>query len=704
MTHFWSKIRSTYMICLIGILFMVANLFIFKNEIVGGIGFLLYVIPLSLTLGQKLFAREKIENFLYGFLLLLTELVISGTAIYYVYKITPLLSFLLLLIPLMTCLVLKQKEHIPIDSPTPLAYPISFIIKISLVVLDLFLLHTLYTHRTSDLAASPWLLIDPSFFILYAITTFFLFYNYKHNHSFVHNIILTSLHFFVGISVAAILYPLGYGFDAFIHRVTEQWIQTNGSIFPKQPYYVGQYSLVVLLSNITHIKVFFIDVFLVPVLAATLVPGIVISTLKKWFEPQNNFFFSSFAFWILPFVPFLSLQLTTPHNLVLLFTILLVFLNFSYTKKDISGVLPLLVSLAALITHPLIGAPGFLFTAAIYIMKKFEDRKKLVISILSLLFFTLCFLLPILFTLNGLRIGKSLPALTNPFTHFSIFLELFKRPYWYAQTGPLRFEILYFCERLIVPVVLLFAVWGFVQYKKSEKSLLSWIFPLTTLGLFIDAWLLRSWIIFPDVVAYEQGDYPMRLIYTSIIFLLPFAMYGLYLFLKILSRNIRWQNIFIFLLSIVLTVTLYLSYPQRNNKVRFPGYNVTQSDFKAVEWIHQQNSEYNYIVLSNQLISAAALTDYSFAKYFDTPMGQMFYYSIPTGGELYKYYGKMIYEGQKREYMNQAMNVVGVKKAYFVINSYWANSGKIIEQAKRTADSYEVFDEGKVWVFAYTKK
>ncbi len=583
------------------------------------------------------------------------------------------------------------------------------------MALDIFLLLYLYTHRTYDLAASPWLQLGPLFFVVYTLATLLLFYNYKSTRGgqeklSAQNIILTSLHFFVGISVAAIIYPLGYGFDAFIHRATESWIQTHGNIFPKQPYYIGQYSLVVLLSNITQIKISFIDIWLVPVLSAILVPSIVITTLKKITNSSSPLIYISF--WILACVPFLSLHLTTPHNLVLLFTVLIVFLNFSYTKKQIPFHIPFFASCAALVTHPLIGAPVFIFTLTVFLIQKFKNNKKAIITFLILIFISLCLLLPAMFTLNGLRIGKSLPTLSNPITHISSFVDLFQRPYWYADTSPLRFEILYIFERLIVPIVLLLALYGFIQYRKSAKSgsasgenLVLWIFPITALGLFIDAFLLRSWIIFPDVVAYEQGDYPMRLIYTSIIFLLPFAMYGFYSLYQLCTEKIKAKKIFeyslLILIPIILTLTLYLSYPQRNTKVRFPGYNVTQSDFKAIEWIHNKNPEYNYIVLSNQLVSAAALTNYSFAKYFDTPSGQMFYYSIPTGGKLYQYYGKMIYEGQKREYMENAMKTVNVHKAYFVVNKYWANADKIIAGAKQTADSFHVIND-TIWIFEYT--
>ena len=131
--------------------------------------------------------------------------------------------------------------------------------------------------------------------------------------------------------------------------------------------------------------------------------------------------------------------------------------------------------------------------------------------------------------------------------------------------------------------------------------------------------------------------------------------------------------------------------------------NVSLSDFKAVEWIHNDNQEYNYIVLANPLLAAGALTKYNFVKDFDTPQGPVFYYSIPSGGPMFKLYERMLYEGQKREFAEEVMHLTGAKKVYFVVNNYWSNFEKIVEGAKKTADSFYEVDGGKVMIFMYTR-
>ena len=65
----------------------------------------------------------------------------------------------------------------------------------------------------------------------------------------------------------------------------------------------------------------------------------------------------------------------------------------------------------------------------------------------------------------------------------------------------------------------------------------------------------------------------------------------------------------------------------------------------------------------------------------------------------------MLYEGQKREYMDEALELTGADKAYFVVSWYWGSFDGIVEGAKKTANSWEVIsdDSGmeRLWVFVY---
>ena len=127
-----------------------------------------------------------------------------------------------------------------------------------------------------------------------------------------------------------------------------------------------------------------------------------------------------------------------------------------------------------------------------------------------------------------------------------------------------------------------------------------------------------------------------------------------------------------------------------------------------MRWI-EENANENYIALANQQVSAAALREFGFKKYY-TPSpyqgeggGEVFYYPIPTGGPLYQYYLDMVYKKLSRETMNAAMDLVGVKKGYFILNKYWWAFPKILEEAKFEADDWKDFGNGEVYVFEYTR-
>lgn len=690
------------------------NTFFFHQPVLGILFGTLFFGILSFFTGHLAFPFfPRLQKVLFGLLFVFCEIIIAGTLTYYLYKITPLISFFILFVPVVSVGIgaLFSKKSFASPLPREKKEPLGSyarILSMGVVALDTMLLVYLFFHRIFDLAASPWQHVSPAFFGVYAAATAILFWNClreKNKHSF---FLLTSFHLFVGFSVAALMYPLGYGFDAFIHRATEQWIFEHGFISPKTPYYIGQYSLVVILTHITAIPLKYIDIYLLPLLSSLLLPGITIFSFKKSFPHREEY--ASVLFWLIPFFPFLYFHLTTPHNIVVFLTLIAVF----FILLSLLASFPLwplwLVALTALSTHALVGMPLFVVIFFYVIIKNIQNIKRIKIPLI-LLIISLALLLPLLFTLNGIRIHAPLPELDNPIEKIPQFLKIFERPYWYAKTSSWYFEILYFCERMIIPSLLIFSAIGAFAIDKKEKNKHFWIFTSSFLGFFVSAFTLASTIVFPDVVAYEQSDYPLRLLRVSVLFLIPGAMYGVAFCMENLQKIKLVEKkkkilfpLLLITLSLIATVILYLSYPQRNQKVRFPGYNVTLSDIKTVEWIHERHQDYNYIVLANQLVSAAALDTYSFAKYFKTNQGELFYYAIPTGGKLYSYYGKMIYEGQKREYMEEAMDLTGVKTAYFVVNSYWARSSDIIAGAKATADESYSIDDGNVWIFVYHQK
>ena len=154
-------------------------------------------------------------------------------------------------------------------------------------------------------------------------------------------------------------------------------------------------------------------------------------------------------------------------------------------------------------------------------------------------------------------------------------------------------------------------------------------------------------------------------------------------------------------LSCVLSAALYLTYPRHDNYFNSRGYSVSSSDIKAVDWINA-DAKADYIVLANQQVGAAALSRFGFKKYYGA--GQIFYYPIPTSSPLYQYYLDMVYKKPSRETMFKAMDLTGVNLGYFVLNKYWWAFPKILDEAKFRASSWQIIDNGQVYVFKYEKK
>lgn len=694
------------------VLLLVVNFFVFQNSFFGGVVFFLSIFGLIIHLA-KLFYPNKTsgERYLFSALFLFSMLTIVNSVLYYLYKITPTTSLLVFISFSLLFFIPLKKTELVISRVMRRFHRLSKYVKpfqkkyfdyqvFTFLALEIFLFFLVFHYSTTEILVSPWNKTTPLFFILYALTTFFLFSLILFSKiELKTKLVCTISHLFFTFSIAAIMYKLGYGYDGFIHRATEEWIQQNGFITPKNPYYIGQYSMIVWISNLSFIPIFFIDVYFVPFLAALSLPFATMYALKNiWDIPKNIALALTFVF---PFLFFLSLQLTTPHNLLILLFLITILLSLFATKEKKGIVLLFLLCVTGMFTHPLLGAPLLIFIFTKLLLKKIPSIK-LQISVIILFFLVITFLFTFLFALNNYLGGYGLPHIGNPITNFPLFLKLFQRPFWYIKNVSFIFDTLYFFQALIAPLVFLLAIYGLIKTKKFLQHHL--LYLIGFVAFLCAAWFLHSSIHFEGLGAFEQGEYPMRLVKSSILFLLPFSMFGVYQLGMYLKKWKKASPIFLLFASFLVMLALYFAYPQNNPKVRFPGFNVTAHDFHAVEMIQKQAHGVPYITLSNSLVCAATLTKYGFIHYYDVDGFSQFYCSMPSGSPLYILYQKMVYEGTKREYMEKAMQDTGVDKAFFVINKYWSNFPKIVENAKMNSDAWFSVDNEELFVFEYDRR
>jgi len=566
-------------------------------------------------------------------------------------------------------------------------------------------LYILLTHQTTQAIISPWQVVPSYFFIFYGLATALLILiiiKQKNNNGTMEQwnhgaiLLLISLHYFLSFTIAVFIYKLGYGFDPFIHQATMDLINKTGSIDPKPFYYLGQYSLIVILHKITHLPIAWLDKLLVPALAAVYVPFYAWQFFKKKFKDNITSLLLILIILILPFSFFI---LTTPQNLAYLFLLLILLIGLTCQNLYTLNILYLL-ALTSLLIQPIAGLPALLFVILLTIYH--SDKENLKKYFYILIFIVTATILPLAFYFIGKTNSGTLDV--QRWTSLSPLKLIIPN----QENFILNFIYLYsFNLKHIFTILVLAGL--IIAYRYREKCKIFALYLIMSAALLI-SYLLVKLLPFNFLIDYERSNYPDRISLIAAFFLMPFVITALYgLTNKILKQNNIIKLSFLIFLIILITTSLYLSYPCFDRYYNSHGYSVSQNDIDAVHWI-KDNAKEEYIVLANQQVSAAALREFGFAKYYSSPLltkegaqGEVFYYPIPTGGPLYQYYLDMVYEKPSQETMFKAMDLTGVNEAYFVLNKYWWAFPKILAEAKLEADSWQEIEQGEIYVFKYGK-
>ena len=691
---------------------------------------------------------------------LIALLTFFGGVLYRLYQLNYVGIFLALILTVITYILLKKINKV--KKILDFRFLISNFKKIQ--YLDILLLtfyfllfsinlYILFQSTTTESIISPWEVVPWYFFLTFTLTTLLLVLiilktkllniayfpaRNRYAHSVAGGLLLTS-YFLLSVSVALIVYKLGFGFDPFIHQATENLIAQTGAVDPKPLYYLGQYALVVIVHKLTFIPITLIDKLLVPVLAAILMPYTVYQAARSLNADEKAALLVAVFTLALPFTIF---TVTTPQNLAYLFTLLLILISFIHRKNATStnflsshflfivrsfseGLLLTSLALAALVTHPIAGIPAVLFVVMLLAQKYIKNKKLLFISYFLLLTFVV-FALPLAFHFNTQT--SEIITQTQAATTFKLSLpQLFL-----SGTGSIWLNFAYLYGFNISLIIFLFIVAGTLLRLRSQK-ITSYFFLLqpkadppradtsfyspyllTALALFV-SYFITSYVDFSYLIDYERGNFAERILIVATLFASPFIITALATALKnILAQEpiVKYSLLcfFVFLLS----GSLYLSYPRYDDYHNSRSFSTGHADIAAVRWIAQNARDDNFIVLANQQVSAAALREFGFKKYYQTNKGQLFYYPIPTGDALYQFYLKMVNEqannppqasqaGRARKTALEAAHLVGVDTVYFVINDYWFGFEKILAEAKYEADSVQSISEGKVFVFKFVK-
>ncbi len=497
---------------------------------------------------------------------------------------------------------------------------------------------------------------------------------------------LLVVHYAWTFSVALIVYKIGYGFDPFIHQAAVKEIEAHGKIFPTTFYYLGQYSLVTIGHAIFGGPIALWDRLLVPVLAAVTLPLAAWHSLK---EKLNNalgpvlILLLSFAF-----TPFI---LTTPQNLAYLFLLLAVIWSW-HRKSRGDYILIWLLALASAVTQPIAGIPALAF-AALLTAEHIWTSPRYVKAITYGAFAVFILALPLSFYIFA-PVGSASATIVAP--SLSMFSALIPgNPH--SENVWLNFLYLIEANRPLA-FLLLAAAGTIIAWKKHEHALLrEYAAPATALAASAVA---ASAISFNFLIDYERSDYPSRILVVASLFLLPLAARALAAFWNRFRQSGYFiQAAFVLFFAAAITASFYLSYPRFDHYFNSRGYSTSKADILAVHWIVENAGGTPYIVLANQQVSAGALREFGFRKYF---ANNIFYYPIPTGGPLYQKYLDMIAAPTKKT-MAEAMDLAGVDTAYFVVDEYWTDSLKVNAETRLIANATEVISDGQATVFKFTR-
>lgn len=634
-------------------------------------------------------------------LLLISLTIIWGAIVYYLYALTTLGIIIVLILTFFSFFWTRNifsvaKDDGGADSEKSPKNLINYLIlnKINLALIIGYLALTItafyrfYAARSDRALISPWQVINHDFFWLYALGSLvlsLLLTRTKLKAGL--KLTLVSIHYFLSFSAAAVVYKIGYGFDPFIHQATMEIIAAKGLILPKTPYYLGEYSLIIILSKISGLAIQTINKFLVPFLAALFLPSALFSFLRRQAGSRTATFLTILFLLALSFSPFIA---TTPQNLSYLFLALAV---LSAASRESLGRV-LILSLASAAIHPLSGLPAIALTALVS-LNRYENRIKAgarrIIKTLIWLFTALS-IPAALFVSSGASfkdIGSGKLFLASTMNLFGTLSG--------AGREDLISNFIYFIANnfhLIIILIIAATLW---RARRSNDR----VFVFISSAL-LCAYFLSGQIIFDNVINYEQSGFANRIPVAIIIFLLP----AIALALKDMIGRVLEEKIIIRLIWLafglgVLSASLYISYPRFDKYFNSRGYSTSGHDIAAVESINAE-ARAPYIALANQQVSAAALRSFGFDHYYQTSAGELYFYPIPTGSPLYRYYLDMVYKNPGRMSMMNALDLAGVNIGYLVINKYWYQSGRVINEAKLAADKWWTVNN-EVYIFKYQR-
>ncbi|PLX25815.1 hypothetical protein C0580_01415 [Candidatus Parcubacteria bacterium] len=562
------------------------------------------------------------------------------------------------------------------------------------IAIEIILFIALFKKASMGVLRSPWEVLNYKFWIIFTLSNIALVFNLINKKS-IRNVFLLCLHFFLIASIGIIIYPLGFGYDSFIHQATLNNIQNTGTIEPRLFMYIGQYGITFFAHHLSQIPLDISNKLLLPILFSLLWPSGLYYGLKYGLNWSYKTSYIA-VLWSI-FVGINFAVMTTPQSLAFLFLAFIIFILPEINKKEISSKFVLLVAVMTLTIHPMAGL-HLLILAGIFFSVRIETKSilKEILKYSTLLLSTI--VLP------------SFLALYQRLNGFA-WSEIFSVKLWpiidlpglsWQQNYNFPLDLVHNIGSNYIWIYLLITLIGAYMIVKENKfiffkRLLTFVFILI-----INYLIAKIFINFNLQISYQKTDYLNRIIYMIALSFLPVFLTSIYFWIKDIPKNksIGQRTWLIIITSMFVGISTYFSYPVYDKYQNSKSFNVTKTDIKTVQTIEQDANGEDYIVLANQMVGAASIDQYGFAHYYNNN----FYYSMPLGVDnIYQNYLNMIEINASREEAILAMDKAGVDNLYLVINNYWHSAKSAIQQAEQTADEKILVDDGVNTVFVYKR-
>jgi hypothetical protein len=683
---------------ILGSVIALINIYVWQSPLLGFLTNASILFCCGAWLGQAIFPLDKFWTQIgLGVLFILITLALVGGTIYSLWGLPDWQRiFLAIFIPPVTAWLGHHFYH----NPPTLARPVLSISRmrsaawlLAIYTLSGTIIWLLWQARTGEAIRSPWEILPRDVLLLYFFLQALVFtWLLRRPSNEQVGVILTS-GVLVGVELALglLVYQVGYGFDSFVHQATESLILKQGLVEPRHFYYLGQYGVVVILASITLLSVVVIDRWLLPLLATVAFP------ILTRYLPDPSPALRAAVLLSLTALPLSSFIQTTPQgiaNLLFLACLFTIFFSARWSSRPLLGATTL--ALGSAVFHPLAGIPAL----GLLILKIVYEKIGRWASVACAGFFLT--IIPLIFIQQEfIRVGSlKLTGLANYLQTADLV------PYFTDRYTP-WFDLTYLYGFNLGWIIVALAVAGGYQLWRRQELHHYLPFFLLTGWLIIDALVLQFTVPFKYLIDYERDNFSARLIELTAYSLLPFAALALLDFLKkIRQAPVPIALAFILILAGLRTAGLYLTYPRFDSYAYDRGYSTSLHDLATVKEI-EADANQPYVVLANQAVSAAALQELSFNKYYlrqDQPTGeQIFFYPIPTGGSLYQHYLDMVYKEPSRATALAAMNSVGVDRLYLVVNDYWFDSKNIASQAEQTATRSWTIGQSKNFIFVYDR-